>query len=347
MSDALDPASMVEAAQKSAGDGDYPAAERLLREAATIQEATLGAAHPNLASTLNNLAFVCEQTNKFDEAERGYRRAHAIAVASLSPGHPLIATSLKNLVEFCAAHEIPIWKPPAAGPDEEAPLSDFDAEHDEVEVEVEVEDAPDVRDEPVVVAKRFSPRIFAVAALVLAAVVVVALIRRAPETPNTPRAIPETRQESSPSAPPELSTPIPVPPREAEPEPKPTPTVTPERRPDTSNAPVTVLSAQLCSALEKRGSPDWQCTSASGDLRPGTYFFYTRLLANTATTVEHRWYREGRVHQVMRLRIAASPGNGYRTFSSNTISAERAGDWKVELRAADGTVLHQESFVVR
>ena len=107
------PTSMVEAAQRAAADGDYLAAERLLREAAVIQEATLGSNHPDLAITLNNLGFVCERTGNFAEAERGYRRAHAIAVASLSPGHPFIATSLKNLVEFCAAHDIPIWTPPS------------------------------------------------------------------------------------------------------------------------------------------------------------------------------------------------------------------------------------------
>jgi Protein of unknown function (DUF2914) len=110
---------------------------------------------------------------------------------------------------------------------------------------------------------------------------------------------------------------------------------------------LTVLNAQLCSTLRKRGSPDWQCTPANGDLRPGTYFFYTRLLAGAATTVEHRWYRGDRVHQVMRLRVTGSPSTGYRTFSGNTVSPERAGDWKVELRAADGSVLHEERFVVR
>ena len=110
---------------------------------------------------------------------------------------------------------------------------------------------------------------------------------------------------------------------------------------------MTVLNAQLCRALEKRGSPDWQCTEAAGDLGPGTYSFYTRLLAKAATTVEHRWYRDGRVHQVMRLRVPGTPGNGYRTFTSNTVSPERTGKWKVELRAADGTVLHEERFVVR
>jgi hypothetical protein len=110
---------------------------------------------------------------------------------------------------------------------------------------------------------------------------------------------------------------------------------------------VTVLTAQLCTALERRGSPDWRCTVADGELNPGVYTFYTRLLTNAATTVEHRWYRGERVHQVMRLRITPSPGNGYRTFSGNTVSPERAGEWKVELRAADGTVLHEKRFVVR
>ena len=82
MTDVLDPAPLVEAAQEAAAAGDYSEAERLLREAAAIQEVSLGTRHPDLASTLNNLALVCERTNKFDEAERGYRRAHAIAVAS-------------------------------------------------------------------------------------------------------------------------------------------------------------------------------------------------------------------------------------------------------------------------
>jgi hypothetical protein len=108
-----------------------------------------------------------------------------------------------------------------------------------------------------------------------------------------------------------------------------------------------VLNARLCSALERKGSPDWQCTAASGELQPGRYLFYTRLLTNTDTTVEHRWLRGNRVHQVVRLRVTPSPGNGYRTFSGTTISAERAGEWKVELRSSDGVVLHEEQFVVR
>ncbi len=350
MSDALDPASLVEAAQKAAADGDYLAAERLLREVAVIQEATLSSNHPDLALTLNNLAFVYERTGNFAEAERRYRRAHAIAVASLSPGHPFIATSLKNLVEFCAAHDIPIWTPPATRSDDEPPL--LDADPDETEVEI----TPDVHHEPVAVTSRFTPRTIAVAALGVAVIVAVLVTTqgeggkgeggrgegsKVEATTDTSRPVPVAQPESSPNATPARSEPLPVPPREPEPSTK------PERRPDTSNAPVTVLNAQLCSALEKRGSPDWQCAPAGGDLQPGTYSFYTRLLTNANTTVEHRWYHGNRMHQVMRLRVTASPGSGYRTFSSNTVSPERAGDWKVELRAADGSLLQEEHFVVR
>src|SRR5262245_19680437 len=119
---------MIEAAQKAVEAGDYPAAERLLREVATIQEATLGSLHPDLASTLNNLAFVCERTNNIAEAERGYRRAHAIAVASLGPRDPFVATSVKNLVGFCEAHGIPIWRPPAAQPETDIAEPDGESE---------------------------------------------------------------------------------------------------------------------------------------------------------------------------------------------------------------------------
>ena len=76
-------------------------------------------------------------------------------------------------------------------------------------------------------------------------------------------------------------------------------------------------------------------------------FFYTQVKSATATTIEHRWYQGNRMRRVVQLRIEASPGTGYRTYSRNTISSERAGDWRVELRSADGTVLHEERFTVR
>jgi hypothetical protein len=347
---------MIDAAQQAAAAGDYAAAEGLLRDAVATQEATLGSSHPDLATTLNNLAFVCERTGKVDEAERGYRRAHAIAVASLSPGHPLIKTSLSNLVEFCEARGIPLWTPPET-PTEDEPLPDdvgAPARGEPSAIEV----APPVAEEPVL-ASRQPIRVIVAAALVIAAVVVIIAVAR-PKPPaletrhgngtEAPRAVPQAPTESVAPAEPEVSktaTPVPPPAPNPAPSPAPSPGRSPGPSPPGREPAVTVLKAQVCSGLEKRGSPDWQCTTVTGDVQPGTFMFYTRLLTTAATTVEHRWYREGRVHQTMRLGVSASPGSGYRTFSATTVSPERAGEWKVELRAADGTLLDQASFRVR
>jgi hypothetical protein len=345
MTDVFDPATLVEAAQQAAAAGDYSEAERLLREAAAIQEVNLGSLHPDLATTLNNLALVCERTNKFDEAERGYRRAHAIAVASLSPRHPFIGISLENLVEFCAAHEIPIWRSPAAP-------SDHETSSPQPEADAQAEPPLPVYTP----ARTWSPRTMALTTLGVAVVVFVTFAVRGWGTTGASDPFPQVQTMSSANDATATSTTTPAP-IEA-----PQPTVTLESRADMTPAPVerpnppetsipsasvSVMTAQLCSALEKRGSPDWQCAPVSGDLQPGTYIFYTRVLTNVDTTVEHRWYRGEREHQVRRLRVGASPGSGYRTFSSNTVSRERAGNWKVELRGADGTVLREEHFVIR
>jgi len=53
------------------------------------------------------------------------------------------------------------------------------------------------------------------------------------------------------------------------------------------------------------------------------------------------------LRRAVQLRVEANPGAGYRTYSRNTISSESAGDWRLEVRSADGTVLHEERFTVR
>src|SRR5262245_13552029 len=115
MTQAIEPGSVLAAAEEAAEAGDLQTAERLLREALALQEAKLGLKHADLAETLNNLAVVCERQEKYPDAEHNYRRAHAIAIAALKPGDPAVATSLKNLVEFCVSRGIPIWMPPAGG----------------------------------------------------------------------------------------------------------------------------------------------------------------------------------------------------------------------------------------
>jgi len=176
---------MIDAAQQAAAAGDYAAAEGLLRDAVATQEATLGSSHPDLATTLNNLAFVCERTGKVDEAERGYRRAHAIAVASLSPGHPFIKTSLSNLVEFCEARGIPLWTPPET-PTEDEPLPD------------DVDGGPSAIDiEPPTVVSRLPLRMMAVAAVVVAAIVVMVFARQGQGRSDTPQPVAQPRTESA------------------------------------------------------------------------------------------------------------------------------------------------------
>ena len=99
---------VVEAAEKAAAAGDLATAEALLREAAELQEASHGPLHPDLASTFNNLAVVCEMAHKPIDAEQFYRRAYSIASWSLSPGHPMVATARDNLRDFCVARGLPL-----------------------------------------------------------------------------------------------------------------------------------------------------------------------------------------------------------------------------------------------
>jgi hypothetical protein len=115
--------------------------------------------------------------------------------------------------------------------------------------------------------------------------------------------------------------------------------------------PPTIVVAQLCRDLATGGSDgssgDWHCDPASEAVDPGTLFFYTRLRSASDTTVQHRWYHGGRLHQSVPLQIRANRGSGYRTYSRNTVHEGIAGDWRVQLRTQDGRLLHEERFTVR
>jgi Protein of unknown function (DUF2914)/Tetratricopeptide repeat len=342
---------MIDAAEAAAGVGDLEGAERLLREALALQEATLGPSHADLANTLNNLAVVCERNEKFAEAEDGYRRAHKIAVASLGPGHPFVATSLKNLVDFCTARGIPLWTPPTAIPAAEASSAPPDAL---VSAEVRPESAPFTW------GGRY--RLASLVAVGAGLLIVLFFVASWQGSDDQSEASTEAGQGSPPQggapALPPTAAPTPAPAISGNPQPTKPPDEAnrreeparpaQDRRPGvtTRSTPVTVLTAQVCSALERQGSPDWECTPVSGVGQPGTFTFYTRLASGSDTTIEHRWYRGDRLHQTMRLKVPASPG-GYRTYSRNTVTSERAGNWKVELRSSDGALLQEEHFVVR
>jgi hypothetical protein len=109
---------------------------------------------------------------------------------------------------------------------------------------------------------------------------------------------------------------------------------------------MSVLTARVCGALQRRGSPDWECTAVGDPAPPGVFTFYTRIASAAAATVEHRWYLDGRLHQTMHLRVPPGGSHGFRTYSRTTVSAERAGRWRVEVRSPDGAVLAESHFAV-
>jgi hypothetical protein len=75
--------------------------------------------------------------------------------------------------------------------------------------------------------------------------------------------------------------------------------------------------------------------------------FYNRLTSDSPTTIEHRWYHAGQLRQTMKLTLPTARGPGFRTYSRKTISEDRSGEWTVEVRTSDGTVLREERFVIR
>ena len=92
--------SIIESAEQAAAAGNYSSAEKLLREAAALQEQTLGPHHPDLANTLNNLGVVCEMADNPIDAEHYFRRAYTIATATLAPDHPFVVTSQQEPSRF-------------------------------------------------------------------------------------------------------------------------------------------------------------------------------------------------------------------------------------------------------
>jgi hypothetical protein len=92
------------------------------------------------------------------------------------------------------------------------------------------------------------------------------------------------------------------------------------------------------------GEGDWRCERTGNTVDPGPMVFYTRLESPTDTEVQHRWYQFDRLRQAGTLQIGANSTGGYRTYSRRTVET---GEWRVELLSRDGTLLHEERFVVR
>jgi cytoskeletal protein RodZ len=341
MPEARELRSVIEAAEQAASAGDYVTAELSLREAAALQETQLGPFHPDLANTLNNLAVVYERADSPAEAELCYRRAYAIATTAHAPDHPLVATSRKNLEDFCKARGRSFERS-TVRPERMArrkPVGTFSR--------------------PIVVG--------VTGALGFAILLVAAFwVRSSGPDESSPGLTPTSAQshERVPEPPPIKSNPPPQElttkanvsaPREIDSPiarssgdsvaPESSRSVAGERRaPATVPVVAEMAEAQLCRRLSTR---DWRCDPVSSPVAPGPLFFYTRVKAAQNTTIEHRWYREDRLRQSVELRIRASPGSGYRTYTRQTVTAENAGNWRVELRTKDGSLLHEERFLVR
>jgi tetratricopeptide (TPR) repeat protein len=76
---------------------EYAEAATLFRWALEIREEALEPEHPDIATSLNNLAVMYRAQGKYQEAEPLYQRALAIDEKAVGAGHPSTATSLNNL----------------------------------------------------------------------------------------------------------------------------------------------------------------------------------------------------------------------------------------------------------
>jgi hypothetical protein len=350
---------IMDAAEQAAASNDFPTAARHLRDAAALQESTLGPAHPDLANTLNNLGVVCERLGDILEAEPCFRRAYAIATSAFPADHPFVATSRANLEEFCRLHgrSLEPDAPVEHDDDDRADATQDDAGSIDLDVagSVEQDAAGSLEQDPAYTALRSSTAIdrpergIPFGVIVSITVVLMTglgwmawrlgasptlILTPAPDVPAS---------ATTPEPPPEVPTTLP--PIEAKPAPPSTPPTAPQpTAPSTSTGSPTVVDARVCRSLETTGA--WQCDAVTADVAPGAIYFFTRIAADRDTTIQHRWYFGDELRQSTMLSIQANSA-GYRTYSRTTIAPERAGAWRVEVRTEDGRVLREERFTVR
>jgi tetratricopeptide (TPR) repeat protein len=72
-------------------------AEPLYQKALAIQRQALGPDHPDVATSLSNLALLYQAQGKYEQARPLYQQALAIQRRALGPDHPDVAKSLSNL----------------------------------------------------------------------------------------------------------------------------------------------------------------------------------------------------------------------------------------------------------
>jgi hypothetical protein len=114
--------------------------------------------------------------------------------------------------------------------------------------------------------------------------------------------------------------------------------------PAPSSGATTLATAQLCRTFSTSGAR-WRCDPAVDPVSPGQIVLYTRVKSPRDAVVVHRWYRGDTLQQSVQLTIRANATDGYRTYSRQTVDG--GADWRVEVRSANGDLLHERRFAVR
>jgi len=69
------------------------------KNALQVAEQSTGRSHTSIATSLNNLAFLCDNRGQYAHAEPLYKRRLAVSEKALGADHPDMAMSLNNLAE--------------------------------------------------------------------------------------------------------------------------------------------------------------------------------------------------------------------------------------------------------
>ncbi len=83
--------------------GKYDRAVVVAKIALEVAEKNVGSNHPDVATSLNNLALLYKTQGQYAPAEPLYKRALAINEKALGPDHPHVANSLENLAALYRA----------------------------------------------------------------------------------------------------------------------------------------------------------------------------------------------------------------------------------------------------
>ena len=70
------------------GEGKYAEATEIGKRSLALSERKLGPDHPNVGTSLNNLALLYQAQGRYSEAEPLYKRSLALSEKALGPDHP-------------------------------------------------------------------------------------------------------------------------------------------------------------------------------------------------------------------------------------------------------------------